>query len=153
MAETTGSEPETHQPGAPKGTKESLWLLTFAPLMWTACFLLSYVTAAIWCAKVAGRNGSLDGAHLAIGVYTVLTLIGIGIVIWRGYRKHRFGRGHFDGGHFGRGHFTGGEAPHDADSASDRHRFLGFATVLIGGLSAVATVYNALTIVFIDSCA
>lgn len=147
MAETTGSEPETPQdtpakygpgqPRAPAGNKETLWLLTFAPFMWITCFLLSYVTAAIWCAKVAGRNGSLDGARLAIGVYTVLTLIGIGIVIWRGYRQHRFGTG---------------EVPHDADSASDRHRFLGFSTVLIGGLSAVATVYNALAIVFIDRC-
>ena len=148
MAETTGPEPETRQgkstegdtdqPKAPAGREETLWLLAFAPLMWMVYFLLCYVTAAIWCEKVVGRSGSLDGARLAIALYTIATLIGIGLVIWRGYNKHRFGTG---------------ELPHDADSASDRHRFLGFATVLIGGLSAVATVYTALTILLIDSCA
>jgi hypothetical protein len=67
----------------------------------------------------------------------VLTLIGIGAVIWRGVRQARFGTG---------------TVPHDADSAADRHRFLGFATFLLGGLSGVATVYVAFAAVFIDSC-
>lgn len=117
--------------------RETLWLLAFAPLMWMLHFLLSYITAAIWCAKVAGRSGSLEGARMLIGIYTVLALIGIGIVIWRGFRKHSFGTA---------------TVPHDFDSPGDRHRFLGFATVLLGGLSAVATVYVSLAAVFIDSC-
>ena len=61
---------------------ESLWLLTASPVIWAAHFLLSYVTAAIWCAKVAGPDGSLGGVRVAIAVYTVLALSGIGIIGW-----------------------------------------------------------------------
>lgn len=118
-------------------TRESLWRLTFSPLIWAAHFLLSYVTAAVWCEKLAGRDGSLREVRLAILVYTVLALIGIGIVGWRGYRRHTFGSG---------------TVPHDFDSPEDRHRFLGFATVLLFSLSAVAVLYAALAAVFIGTC-
>ena len=117
--------------------RESLWLLAFAPTIWMLHFLLSYITAAIWCAKVVGRSGPLGSARILIGIYTVLALIGIAIVIWRGFRMHNFGTA---------------TLPHDYDSPGDRHRFLGFATLLLGGLSAVATVYVASAVVFIDSC-
>ena len=127
----------TSESKAPPERRETLWLLAFGPMIWMLYFLLSYITAAIWCAKAMGRSGSLEGARILIGIYTVLALIGVGIVIWRGSRKHRFGKA---------------ALPHDFDSPGDRHRFLGFATVLLGGLSAVATVYTAFAIVFIDSC-
>ena len=116
---------------------DSLWLLTAAPLIWSAHFLLSYVTVAIWCEKVAGRDGSLFGARLAIAAYTAVALVGIGVTGWLGYRSHRY---------------RGGDAPHDADTPEDRHRFLGLATLLLSGLSAVATVFEALPAVFIRSC-
>lgn len=127
----------TSETKAPPERRETLWLLAFGPMIWMFYFLLSYITAAIWCAKVVGRSGSLEGARILVGMYTVLALIGIGIVIWRGLRKHRFGTA---------------TLPHDFDSPGDRHRFLGFATVLLGGLSAVATVYIASAAVFISSC-
>lgn len=115
---------------------ESLWLLTVSPVIWTAHFLLSYGTAAVWCSKVAGPGGSLWEARLAIAAYTVLALIGIGITGWIGYRRHNFG----------------GATPHDFDSPEDRHGFLGFATLLLSALSAAATIYVALAAVFIESC-
>lgn len=117
--------------------KESLWILTFSPAIWAAHFLLSYVTAAIYCAKVAGRTGSLGSARTAIIVYTVLALIGILITGWSGLRKHKIGDT---------------TLPHDFDSPEDRHRFLGFATLLLSVLSAIATIYVALTIIFINTC-
>lgn len=116
---------------------ESLWILTVSPVVWAAHFLLSYVTAAIWCAKVAGRDGSLYTVQVAIGVFTLLALVGIGLVGWKGYRMHTFGVG---------------TLPHDFDSPGDRHRFLGFATVLLSGLSAVATVYVAIVALFFNTC-
>lgn len=118
-------------------SRESLWLLIAGPMIWAVHFLLCYITAAIWCAKIAGIDGPLDGARLAIAVYTVLALIGIGIVAARGFRQHSFGRA---------------SVPHDYDTAADRHRFLGFATLLLSGLSAVATLYVALAAVFIGNC-
>lgn len=117
--------------------KESLWLLTISPVIWSAHFLLSYATAAVWCAKLSGPGGPLGGARTAIAVYTAIALAGIGITGWIGYRRHSFG----DAG-----------TPHDFDSPEDRHRFLGFATLLLSALSAVGTVYVALAAVFIGTC-
>jgi hypothetical protein len=116
---------------------ESLWTLTASPLLWAAHFLLCYLTAAVWCAKLAGPNGALGGARGAVAVYTALALLGIGSTGWRAYRRHRFGS-------------TTGS--HDFDSREARHSFLGFATLLLSGLSAVATLYVALAAVFIGSC-
>ena len=122
---------ETHE------KNQSLWLLAAAPAIWTAHFLLSYITASIWCAKFVGPEGSLWHARVAIAVYTAVALAGIGLTGWSGYRRH--------------GHRS--EAvPHDFDTPEARHRFLGFATLLLAALSAVATVYVALAAVFIRSC-
>jgi hypothetical protein len=116
---------------------QSLWLLTASPLIWAAHFLLCYITASIWCAKVVGPGGSLGGVRMAIAVYTVLALAAIGIIGWIAYRRHSYGHA---------------DLPHDDDTPEDRHRFLGFATLLLSALSAVATVYAALVAVFIGSC-
>lgn len=122
----------------PPESEENLWMLIFGPVIWAVHFLLSYVTAAVWCAKVAGRTGGLDQPRMAIGVYTLLALLGIGFTAWRGYRRQRFG--------------GAGTLPHDGDSAADRHRFLGFATLLLCGLSSVATLYVTFVVVFIGNC-
>ena len=116
---------------------QSLWLLTASPLIWAAHFLLCYATASIWCAKVVGPGGSLAVVRVAIVVYTSLALSGIGIVGWIGYRRHSFGHA---------------EPPHDADTPEDRHRFLGFATLLLSALSAVAVLYAALVAIFFGTC-
>lgn len=117
---------------------ESLWVLTISPVIWAMHFLVSYGTAAIWCAKAAGPAGSLWPVRAAIAAYTVVALIGIGINGWIGHRRHTFG---------------GTETvPHDFDSREDRHRFLGFATLLLAGLSAVGTLYAALVAAFIQRC-
>ena len=116
--------------------KESLWLLTAAPLIWSAHFLLSYITAAIWCEKLVADVG-FSGARIAIASYTLLALAGIAVVALRGYRQHSYGDA---------------RPPHDYDSAADRHRFLGFATLLLAGLSAVATLFVALSALLIPDC-
>jgi hypothetical protein len=117
--------------------EESLWILTISPTIWAVHFLLSYISAAIWCAKVVDRDGGLEQIRLAIAVYTGLALVGIIMVGWRGFHRHRIGS------------TTG---PHDFDTRESRHRFLGFATLLLSGLSAVATCYVALAAVFIGNC-
>lgn len=116
---------------------QSLWLLTASPTIWALHFLLSYATAAIWCAKVAGPGGSLMNVRVAITVYSVLALIGIGVVGRIGYRRHSLSQA---------------ELPHDADTPEDRHRFLGFATLLLSALSAIAVVFAALVAFFFGTC-
>lgn len=116
---------------------ESLWRLVVSPTIWAAHFLLSYVTAAIWCAKYVPRDGSLDPVRWAIAGYTLLAIVGIALNGWSGWRRHTLGSA---------------TVPHDDDTPEDRHRFLGFSTALLAGLSAVATLYAALVIVFVRSC-
>lgn len=116
---------------------ESLWLLTVSPTIWAVHFLASYLTAAIWCEKYVGTDGSLGPVRTAVAIYTAIALMGISVAGWIGYRRHRFERA---------------ALPHDADLPEDRHRFLGFATLLLSGLSAIATIFVALTAVFIGSC-
>jgi len=123
---------------SPRATRRALWLLTYAPTVWALHFLASYVSAALYCAKWADATGVLGPVRLLIGLFTVLALLAIGVTAWRGYRQHRYGED--------------GAVPHDAATAADRHRFLGFATLLLCGLSAVATIYVAMAVIFIGSC-
>ena len=126
--------PDSHKT---REERQSLWLIAASPLAWAVHFMASYLTAAIWCAKVAGRDGSLGGASTAIGVYTAVALAVIALFGWIGFRRHSFG---------------GATTPHDADTPEDRHRFLGFTMLLLSSLSAVATVYVAMAALFIWSC-
>ena len=117
--------------------RQSLWLLTASPVMWAAHFLLSYITASIWCAKVTDPQASFDIVRAAIVVYSILALAGIGVIGWIGYRRHSYGSA---------------SLPHDDDTPEDRHRFLGFSTLLLSSLSAVAVVYATFVVLFFRSC-
>jgi hypothetical protein len=121
----------------PPESRDSLWLLVIAPCMWAVHLLLCYITAAVWCEKVAGPDGSLGGVRTAIAVYTAVALPAIVLVGWTGYRRHM-------------------HAPEtltrDRDSPGDRHRFLGFAMLLLSGLSAIAVLYAAFASAFFTGC-
>jgi hypothetical protein len=117
--------------------RAGLWTLVAPPVVWAAHFLGSYITAAIWCAKLAGPAGSLGPARALILAYTVVAVVVVAILGWRGYRRHAHG----DEG-----------LPHDVDSAPSRRRFLGFATFLLSLLSAVAILYAATAVAFIEDC-
>lgn len=116
---------------------QSLWMLTISPLIWSIHFVACYATAAIWCAKYVGPQASLAPVRIAIAAYTFVAVIGIGIIGYAGYRRHRYGTA---------------AVPHDFDTPEDRHRFLGFATLLLSALSLVATLMVALTAVFLETC-
>lgn len=117
--------------------EESLWWLTLAPTIWALHFLASYLTAAIWCAKYSGEDRSIGGVPWAIGIYTAVALAGIAVSGWHGYRRYRY---------------RGGGTPHDADTPEDRHRFLGFAALLLAALSGVATVWVGAVGMLFRSC-
>ena len=115
----------------------TLWLLTIAPTIWAAHLLLCYITAAIWCAKFAAPDGPLGGIRSAVIWYTAVAMAGIALTGWEGFRRHRYGT----------------EATtHDLDTPEDRHRFLGFATLLLSGLSAVGVLYAALAATYFETC-
>jgi hypothetical protein len=110
--------------------RESLWTLAVPPLIWGAHFLLSYWTAAVWCAKV---GGSLSGVRIAVALYTAVALAGLSLSGYRGYRQR-------------------GPGVHDADTPESRAEFVGHAAMLLAGLSAIAVLYASLVAVVIRSC-
>jgi hypothetical protein len=126
------------RPGKPDvPDRHSLWLLTIAPTLWALHLLLSYATAAVWCAKFVPEGGQLGGVQTAILWYTAVAMAGICATAWEGFRRHRHGT----------------EATtHDLDTRDDRHRFIGFATLLLAGLSAVGVVYAAMAARYLDTC-
>lgn len=127
----------TSEAGSPPETAISLWQLTAGPVLWALHFLLSYVTVAIHCAKAGVADAPLGGTRWALAAYTVLAVAGIAGFGWRALRQHMWGHGRL---------------PHDADSPGDRHRFLGFATLLLCGLSLVAVAFTAMAMVVIGTC-
>jgi hypothetical protein len=117
--------------------KESLWWLIVSPTIWAVHFLASYISVALWCGKVVGRDGSLDTARLLIGTYTALALLFVALTGRHGYRRHNTGKQN---------------ASRYSDTPEDRHRFLGLATLLLSLLSGVAIAYVALPILYIETC-
>ncbi|MET0343950.1 MAG: hypothetical protein ABW252_23245 [Polyangiales bacterium] len=115
----------------------SLWTLAVPPLVWAVHFLASYLTVAVWCAKLSGEGRALGGARIALASYTAMALAVLALTGARGLRKARH---------------AGARPPHDADTPEDRYRFLGRAALLLSGLSAVAIAYETLVIVFVRSC-
>lgn len=142
MAGSPQRHPDTTERDVPvrerlRENRDSVWMLTTGPTIWVVHFLVCYITASVWCAKAASPDASLDGVRMALGVVTVVALLLITWFGWRGLRKHRFGTA---------------TLPHDAPTAGDRHRFLGFATLLLCGLSFVAVLYSAFVIAIIGDC-
>lgn len=116
--------------------RENLWLVIASPLIWALHFLLSYGTAAIWCAKFAGPERSFLTARLIIASYTLVALGAITAVGYAAAKRHALR----------------GVRERTGDSDADRHRFLGFASLLLSGLCAVAVSYASLAIALIGTC-
>jgi hypothetical protein len=115
---------------------DRLWWVAAAPAIWGAHFVLSYGTVAVWCAKQVTPGGPLGSARVAVFVYSALALLAVLGVALRGLGQYR--------------RATPPE-PGD-DSREGRHHFIGFTLLALSGLSALAIVYEALTVVFIGSC-
>lgn len=139
MDERERTDPRRPPPddGPASERRQSLWLLAASPTIWATHFMACYITAAIWCAKAEYPAGTLGAVPTAVGVFTAIGLAGIGVVGGIGWRRHDYGTA---------------AVPHDFDTRADRHRFLGFATVLLSGLSAVAVLYVAVVAVFFRTC-
>jgi hypothetical protein len=117
---------------------ESLWAMIVAPTIWAVHFLACYIVAAIFCAKAGVPSADLATVRWWIAAFTVLALAGVAASGIQAFRL---------------GHFMEGKAaPHDADTIHDRRRFLAYATLMLSGLSFVATVFVALPAVFFASC-
>ena len=122
-------------PGDPRD-RGGLWWLAAPPTVWLLHFLACCLAVAIRCAK------TVDAAHLgdvrpALWIATGVALALIGALAVRGGRRHRAGAR---------------TPPHDDAGPAERRRFLGFASLLLCVLSAIAVVYTALALAAIGTC-
>lgn len=136
MTDARNVPASTTAPAQPR-SRGGLWMLVAGPAVWALHFLLSYVTVAIHCAKATRFDAPLGGTGVVLWIYTGLALLAIAALGAAGWRMHRHGDQ---------------RPPHDEPTPGDRHRFLGFATLLLCGLSFVAVVYAAFAIAVIDTC-
>ena len=140
MADTRDRPDSARNPpedGETSESRQTLWLLGASPTIWAVHFLASYITAAIWCAKTGDPAGPIGWIPMAVAIYTGVALVGIGLVTRIGWRRHDYGTA---------------AVPHDFDTRADRHRFLGFATLLLSLLSAISVIYVAGVAIFFGSC-
>jgi hypothetical protein len=115
-----------------------LAMVAAPPAIFITHFVVVYALASIWCAKVAAAvDGRLVGAFWPFAAVTLVAIGGVAWIGWGGYRRHRHGDE---------------EAPHDMDTPGDRHRFLGFATLLLAELSGVGILFVAAAFLAFDTC-
>ncbi len=118
--------------------EESLWVLAIGPGIWVLHFLLAYGGGAVICEKTADPAVALEILRDLVLATTLLALLGIAAIGIVGYGRHKTGFNE--------------PPPHEEDKPGDRHRFFGFATVLLCGLSAVATIYVGIVVWFFENC-
>ncbi|CAN5257747.1 hypothetical protein BH24PSE2_BH24PSE2_08260 [soil metagenome] len=113
---------------------ESLWILIVGPTIWALHFLLSYVFAAVYCAKAADPDGGLAPIRMAVAGFTAVALVALGIAAVHSWRR-------------------AGRIMHAShDEPEDRRSFMAMATLLLCGLSGVGTIYVASVVLFFDTC-
>lgn len=117
--------------------RADLVTLIVAPTVWAAHFLVCYVAAAVHCARAAAALAPLGPVRWTIAV---ATLVALALILAAGAQAWR---------HWG---FGLQDPPHDADTPDDRQHFLGYATLLLAGLSFVSVLFVALPAVMIGDC-
>ena len=103
---------------------DKLWVALVSPIIWSTHFTVCYVWAAMACGRFAARaGGSLDRAMI---VLTVIALAAIGFFVLRAFRQLDYrlpDRSHEDG------------------TPEDRTRFMSYTTLLLAGMSWIATLF------------
>jgi hypothetical protein len=103
---------------------DRLWVPVIAPIIWSTHFTISYIWAALACGRFASRTaGSLD---LALILMTAIALVPIGILFVRGFRQLDYQLP---------------DQPNDDGTPEDRTKFMSYMTMLLAGLSAIATLF------------
>ena len=113
-----------------------LWVPILAPVVWAANFSFSYVVVALACGRFTALT-SIASPRVAVGVSSGAAMIAISALFLRGFRAHRY-------------RFP--DRPNDDDTPEDRTRFAAFTTMLLAGLSFVATAYGWFAIASVSPC-
>jgi hypothetical protein len=115
---------------------ERLWIPILAPSIWALHFTACYFTAVAACGRF-DRTAATPLLAL-LGVYTIVTMAAIGALFVHGWRRHR------------------SQLPretHDDDTPEDRRHFMAWTTMLLAGLSLMATAMVAIAVFLVGGCA
>ena len=115
---------------------QSLLTPIVAPAVWAAHFIACYGWAALACGRFATAGG-FDRARVGIASLTAIAAIVIAGCFALGF--HRHGRRFPD-------------RSNDDGTPEDRTRFMAFTTMLLAGLSLVATLYVGLAALAAARC-
>lgn len=120
------------------GDGTDLWRVIASPIIWALHFLFCYIYAAIYCEKL-GRDAALGDVRMVVVVATLVALTGIGwstLGLWRVRGRS----------------LTDNDFEYEYNTPEERHRFLSHVALMLCVLSAVAVVYVAIPVVYLDSC-
>ena len=125
--------------------RDSLFTLIAGPLVWVVHFLSLYVLTAIACAQ-----GFFHEEILAVRVVPLVggavTLVAVALILDAALLSYRRWRGMpWDGA-------PAPMPPHDRNDVASRRRFMAYAGLLLSGLALIATIWEALPLVFFASC-
>lgn len=114
--------------------RENLWTLVLSPSVWALHFLACYAGAAVACEKGWG----FDSARRLIAWLTAACALAIAAHAAAAWRRSARGAG---------------PPTREFDTDEDRHRFLGYAELLLAGLSLVGVLYAGGAALAFGSCA
>ena len=120
------------------GSGTDLWRVIISPTIWALHFLACYVAAAIYCEKM-GRDAPLDDIRLLVITVTVVALGGIfwsTLGLWRVHDRS----------------LTDDDFEYEHNTPEERHRFLSHVALMLSVLSAVAVIYVAIPMLYLESC-
>lgn len=134
----TDKHPVSDEVKRETGSGTDLWRVIISPSIWALHFLVCYVAAAIYCEKL-GRDAPLgDVRVLVIGV-TVLALGGIfwsTLGLWRVHERS----------------LTDNDFEYEHNTPEERHRFLSHVALMLSVLSAIAVIYVAIPMIYLETC-
>lgn len=134
----TDKHPVSDEVKRETGSGTDLWRVIISPSIWALHFLVCYVAAAINCEKL-GRDAPLgDVRVLVIGV-TVLALGGIfwsTLGLWRVHERS----------------LTDNDFEYEHNTPEERHRFLTHVALMLSVLSAIAVIYVAIPMIYLETC-
>lgn len=117
--------------------RDNLWTLIGAPVIWAVHLLVSYIAAAVSCAKADSIFDPINTARLLIATATLIALALIaatGLRAWREWRS------------------ANPQIPHDRSTAAQRERLLEFVTLLLAALSFIGVAFVALPALVFTDC-
>jgi len=112
-----------------------LWVPLISPIIWSTHFTISYIWAAMACGRFASQaGGSLERALI---VMTLIALVAISVVFLRAFRQLNYRLP---------------DRPNDDGTSEDRTRFMSSMTLLLAGMSWIATLLVGVAATAMGDC-